>query len=82
MTQEQFERLAVQFDIMSNGCVSYHDFLRQFLLNLKPTETKMMFRRRKLPLPTQVSGKGKISVSLIVTLNSHIQSVSAAVFNE
>ncbi|XP_074554887.1 EF-hand calcium-binding domain-containing protein 6 [Halichoeres trimaculatus] len=55
VTQEQFEHLAVKFDIMSNGRVSYHDFLRHFLLNLEPAETKMMLRRRKLPLPTQTS---------------------------
>uniref|UniRef100_UPI0037E8E2F3 EF-hand calcium-binding domain-containing protein 6-like n=1 Tax=Semicossyphus pulcher TaxID=241346 RepID=UPI0037E8E2F3 len=52
VTQEQFERLAVKSDIMSNGCVSYHDFLRHFLLNLNPVETEMKFERRKLPLPT------------------------------
>lgn len=51
VTREQFEHLAVKFDIMNNGCVSYHNFLRHFLLNLKPAEAKRAFERRKLPLP-------------------------------
>ncbi|XP_034529546.1 EF-hand calcium-binding domain-containing protein 6 [Notolabrus celidotus] len=66
VTQEQFEHLAVKFDIMSNGCVSYHDFLRHFLLNLKPAETETVIRRRKLPLPTQVQmSRGVLSRSCI-----------------
>lgn len=51
VTREQFEHLAVKFDIMNNCCVSYHNFLRHFLLNLKPAEAKRAFERRKLPLP-------------------------------
>nr|XP_029133365.1 EF-hand calcium-binding domain-containing protein 6 [Labrus bergylta] len=55
VTQTQFELLAVKLDVMTKGCVSYHDFLRHFLLNLKPEETMKAFQRRKLPLPTQTS---------------------------
>ncbi|XP_060886384.1 EF-hand calcium-binding domain-containing protein 6 [Labrus mixtus] len=55
VTQTQFELLAVKLDVMTKGCVSYHDFLRHFLLNLKPAETMTAFQRRKLPLPTQTS---------------------------
>uniref|UniRef100_A0A8C3AHB1 Uncharacterized protein n=1 Tax=Cyclopterus lumpus TaxID=8103 RepID=A0A8C3AHB1_CYCLU len=51
MTREQLERLAVKFDIINNGRVSYHNFLRHFLLTLKPAETKTPYGRRKLPLP-------------------------------
>lgn len=49
-------QLAVKFDIMNNGCVSYHNFLRHFLLNLKPAEAKRAFERRELPLPVTVIG--------------------------
>ncbi|XP_041637281.1 EF-hand calcium-binding domain-containing protein 6 [Cheilinus undulatus] len=55
LTQEQFEQLAMKSDIMTNGCVSYQDFLRHFLLNLKPAENQTKFQRRKLPLPTQAA---------------------------
>ncbi|KAF3704844.1 EF-hand calcium-binding domain-containing protein 6 [Channa argus] len=51
MTSEQFENLAGKFDIMCNSCVSYHNFLQHFLLNLKPAETARAFGRRRLPLP-------------------------------
>ncbi|XP_008286566.1 EF-hand calcium-binding domain-containing protein 6 [Stegastes partitus] len=53
MTEEQFEHLAVKLDIMNNGHVSYHNFLRHFLLNLKPAETQRAFERRRLPLPVE-----------------------------
>ncbi|KAM6961515.1 EF-hand calcium-binding domain-containing protein 6 [Tautogolabrus adspersus] len=62
--QRQFELLAVKFDIMTKGCVSYHDFLRHFLLNLKPAETMTPFQRRRLPLPTQTS-QGVLSRSCV-----------------
>ncbi|KAE8281569.1 EF-hand calcium-binding domain-containing protein 6 DJ-1-binding protein [Larimichthys crocea] len=61
MTHEQFEHLAVKFDIMSNGSVSYHKFLRHFLLNLKPAETKGAFERRELPLPVTPTIQGVLS---------------------
>ncbi|XP_019113150.2 EF-hand calcium-binding domain-containing protein 6 [Larimichthys crocea] len=61
MTHEQFEHLAVKFDIMSNGFVSYHKFLRHFLLNLKPAETKGAFERRELPLPVTPTIQGVLS---------------------
>ncbi|XP_032361212.1 EF-hand calcium-binding domain-containing protein 6 [Etheostoma spectabile] len=61
MTQEQFEHLAVKFDISNNGCVSYHNFLRHFLLNLKPAETKAAYERRRLPLPITPASHGVLS---------------------
>ncbi|CAJ1055683.1 EF-hand calcium-binding domain-containing protein 6 [Xyrichtys novacula] len=64
VTQQQFEQLALKFDFMSNGLVSYQDFLRHFLLNLKPAETRTAFRRRRLPLPTQIS-QGVLSRSCV-----------------
>ncbi|XP_059181453.1 EF-hand calcium-binding domain-containing protein 6 [Centropristis striata] len=51
MSREQFDYLAAKYDIVNNDCVSYHNFLRHFLLNLKPAETKTSYERRKLPLP-------------------------------
>lgn len=51
VSQVQFERLAVKFNIMNNGSVSYHNFLRHFLLNLTPGETRRTFERCRLPLP-------------------------------
>ncbi|XP_034720028.1 EF-hand calcium-binding domain-containing protein 6 [Etheostoma cragini] len=61
MTQEQIEHLAVKFDISNNGCVSYHNFLRHFLLNLKPAETKAAHERRRLPLPITPVSHGVLS---------------------
>nr|XP_046235173.1 EF-hand calcium-binding domain-containing protein 6 [Scatophagus argus] len=61
MTREQFERLAVELDIMNNGCISYHNFLRHFLLNLKPAEAKRGFERRELPLPITTTSHGVLS---------------------
>ncbi|KAI9516979.1 hypothetical protein NQZ68_011456 [Dissostichus eleginoides] len=55
MTQEQLEHLTVKFDIINNGCVSYHNFLRHFLLNLRPAEAKTAYERRRLPLPIALS---------------------------
>ncbi|XP_042366861.1 EF-hand calcium-binding domain-containing protein 6 [Plectropomus leopardus] len=61
VTQEQFERLAVKFDIISNGRVSYHNFLHHFVLNLKPAEARAPFERRKLPPPTTLTSRGVLS---------------------
>uniref|UniRef100_A0A8P4KAB9 EF-hand domain-containing protein n=1 Tax=Dicentrarchus labrax TaxID=13489 RepID=A0A8P4KAB9_DICLA len=61
VSREQFEHLAVKFDIMNNGCVSYHNFLRHFLLNLKPVEAKRAFERRKLPPPITPTSQGVLS---------------------
>lgn len=59
MTREQFEYLAEKSGIMNNGCVSYHDFLCHFLLNLNPAEAKRAFERQELPLPpTPVNKEG------------------------
>ncbi|KAK5876794.1 hypothetical protein CesoFtcFv8_026110 [Champsocephalus esox] len=43
MTQEQLEHLTVKFDIINNGCVSDHNFLRHFLLNLQPAGAKSAY---------------------------------------
>ncbi|KAK2858679.1 hypothetical protein Q5P01_003299 [Channa striata] len=61
MTPEQFEHLAGKFDIMSKGCVSYHNFLHHFLLNLKPAETTKTFERRRLPLPITPTSQGVLT---------------------
>ncbi|XP_049423387.1 EF-hand calcium-binding domain-containing protein 6-like [Epinephelus fuscoguttatus] len=61
VTQEQFEHLAVKSDIINDGCVSYNNFLRHFLLNLKPAEAKMPFRRCKLPPPVMTTSQGVLS---------------------
>ncbi|XP_067347110.1 EF-hand calcium-binding domain-containing protein 6-like isoform X2 [Channa argus] len=61
MTSEQFENLAGKFDIMCNSCVSYHNFLQHFLLNLKPAETARAFGRRRLPLPITPTSQGVLS---------------------
>lgn len=59
ITQQQLEYLAVKFDFMSNGRVSYHNFLHHLLLNLKPAEAKTTFERCKLPLPNTPVRKNK-----------------------
>ncbi|XP_049891999.1 EF-hand calcium-binding domain-containing protein 6 [Epinephelus moara] len=61
VTQEQFEHLAVKSDIINDGCVSYNNFLRHFLLNLKPAEAKMPFGRCKLPPPVMTTSQGVLS---------------------
>ncbi|XP_078138383.1 EF-hand calcium-binding domain-containing protein 6 [Centroberyx gerrardi] len=61
VTQKEFEHLAVKFDIMSNGRVSYPNFLRHFLLNLNPPEVKWSFERRKLPRPATMPSRGVLS---------------------
>ncbi|XP_042258777.1 EF-hand calcium-binding domain-containing protein 6 isoform X2 [Thunnus maccoyii] len=61
LSQVQFEHLAMKFDIMNNGGVSYHNFLRHFLLNLRPAETKRTFERCKLPLPVTPTSQGVLS---------------------
>ncbi|XP_026216864.1 EF-hand calcium-binding domain-containing protein 6 [Anabas testudineus] len=72
MTQEQFENLAERFDFMHNGCVSYHSFLRHFLLNLKPAETTRAFERLKLPLPNTQTSQGVLSKDCVeVMLRIH-----------
>ncbi|KAF1372642.1 hypothetical protein PFLUV_G00268030 [Perca fluviatilis] len=72
MTQEQLERLAEKFDITNNGSVSYHDFLRHFLLNLKPAETKTAYERRRLPLPITPASQGVLSKDCVeVMLRMH-----------
>ncbi|XP_029902310.1 EF-hand calcium-binding domain-containing protein 6 [Myripristis murdjan] len=61
VTQEEFEHLAMKFDITRNGQVSYPMFLRHFLLNLKPAEGTQMFERRRLPLPATLANQGVLS---------------------
>ncbi|XP_062300181.1 EF-hand calcium-binding domain-containing protein 6-like [Scomber scombrus] len=61
VSQVQFERLAVKLNIMNAGAVSYHNFLRHFLLNLRPAETRRTFDRCKLPLPVTPMIHGVLS---------------------
>ncbi|XP_074482122.1 EF-hand calcium-binding domain-containing protein 6 [Sebastes fasciatus] len=80
MTREQFEHLAVKCDIISNGCVSYHNFLRHFLLNLKPAEAKTT--RRKLPLPITPTGQGVLSkdgVEVMLRIHDVVRSSWASI---
>ncbi|KAM7366814.1 hypothetical protein PAMP_014758 [Pampus punctatissimus] len=61
LSQVQFEHLDMKFGIVNNGRVSYHNFLRHFLLNLRPAETKGRFERRKIPLPVTPMSQGVLS---------------------
>nr|XP_029486133.1 EF-hand calcium-binding domain-containing protein 6 isoform X2 [Oncorhynchus nerka] len=61
VTQKELDRLAVKFDMRDSGRVSYLDFLRHFLLNLKPPAVRQPFERPKLPLPTTPMSGGVLS---------------------
>ncbi|KAM3858865.1 EF-hand calcium-binding domain-containing protein 6-like [Diretmus argenteus] len=65
LTRDEFEHLAEKFDITNNGCISYPDFLRHFLLNVKPPEVKRLFDRPKLPLHTTVTSRGVLSSACV-----------------
>ncbi|XP_035613971.1 EF-hand calcium-binding domain-containing protein 6 isoform X1 [Oncorhynchus keta] len=61
VTQKELDRLAVKFDMRDSGRVSYLDFLRHFLLNLKPPAVRQPFERPRLPLPTTPMSGGVLS---------------------
>ncbi|XP_036374392.1 EF-hand calcium-binding domain-containing protein 6 [Megalops cyprinoides] len=60
MTQPELEQLAAKHDIKINGTLSYPDFLRQFVLSLKPQATPA-FHRPKVPLPRRPMSAGVLS---------------------
>ncbi|KAG7455922.1 hypothetical protein MATL_G00246150 [Megalops atlanticus] len=60
MTQPELEQLAAKHDIKINGTLSYPDFLRQFVLALKPQATPA-FHRPKVPLPRRPMSAGVLS---------------------
>lgn len=49
---QEFLDLATKYDLQENGRFSYTDFLRHFILNLKPQdEPKSLLTRRKIHTP-------------------------------
>lgn len=58
LSSEEFLNLMVKYDLKENGRFCYTDFLRHFILNLKPQdEPRSLLTRRKIQTP-------KIVVSL------------------
>ncbi|XP_047430733.1 EF-hand calcium-binding domain-containing protein 6-like [Mugil cephalus] len=78
MTQDQFAYLAGKLDVMNDGRVSYQDFLRHFLLNLKPAEAKGAFERRKLPLPITLARPGVLSKDCVEVMLRIYESVRSS----
>lgn len=54
MPPEEFYDLMTKYDLKENGTFSYVEFLRHFILSLKPKEETNLLTRRKLP-PTRAS---------------------------
>ena len=54
MPEEEFYDLMTKYDLKENGTFSYVEFLRHFILSLKPREETNLLTRRKLP-PTRAS---------------------------
>lgn len=54
MPEEEFYDLMTKYDLKENGTFSYVEFLRHFILSLKPKEETNLMSRRRLP-PTRAS---------------------------
>ena len=54
MPEEEFYDLMTKYDLKENGTFSYVEFLRHFILSLKPKEESNLMTRRRLP-PTRAS---------------------------
>lgn len=54
MPEEEFFDLMTKYDLKENGTFAYVEFLRHFILSLKPKEETNLMSRRKLP-PTRAS---------------------------
>lgn len=56
MPDEEFYDLMTKYDLREDGSFAYVDFLRHFILNLKPQDDGNLFSRRRVP-------QGRVSVS-------------------
>lgn len=57
MPDEEFYDLMTKYDLREDGSFAYVDFLRHFILNLKPQDDGNLFSRRRVP-------QGRVSVSI------------------
>lgn len=63
LSNEEFLNLLTKYDLKENGSFCYSDFLRHFILNLKPMEEpKSLLTRRRLQTPKIVKSAGTTSV--------------------
>lgn len=57
MPDEEFYDLMTKYDLREDGSFAYVDFLRHFILNLKPQDDGNLLSRRRIP-------QGRVSVSI------------------
>lgn len=57
MPDEEFYDLMTKYDLREDGSFAYVDFLRHFILNLKPQDDGNLFSRRRVP-------QGRVSVPI------------------
>ncbi|XP_041966145.1 EF-hand calcium-binding domain-containing protein 6 isoform X1 [Alosa sapidissima] len=60
MTPLEFEQLMAKYDLKSNGCIRYSDFLRHFVLPHRPLATSLL-SRNKLQLPKMPLNSGPLT---------------------
>ncbi|KAL4233424.1 EF-hand calcium-binding domain-containing protein 6 [Mactra antiquata] len=74
---QEFLDLATKYDLQENGRFSYTDFLRHFILNLKPQdEPKSLLSRRKIHTPKIVRSAGSTSAQFFDAMMRLQNSVS------
>lgn len=62
MPDDEFYDLMTKYDLREDGSFAYVDFLRHFILNLKPQDDGNLLSRRRVP-------QGRVSVSIINCLH-------------
>ncbi|XP_076154681.1 EF-hand calcium-binding domain-containing protein 6 [Alosa pseudoharengus] len=60
MTPLEFEQLMAKYDLKSNGCIRYSDFLHHFVLPHRPLATSLL-SRNKLQLPKMPLNAGPLT---------------------
>lgn len=58
MPDDEFLDLMTKYDLREDGSFAYVDFLRHFILNLKPQDDGNLLSRRRVP-------QGRVSVSIV-----------------
>ncbi|XP_041113180.1 EF-hand calcium-binding domain-containing protein 6-like isoform X2 [Polyodon spathula] len=64
MTQDEFEQLALKYNVKNNGKFSYPDFLHHFVLTLKPQDGSLL-QRMKVSQPRIAMSPGNQSSQLV-----------------
>ena len=56
MSPQDFDSIVTKYDLKENGRFCYGEFIRHFMISMKPKEGPLTARKKLLPLKVPVSG--------------------------